>query len=143
MPLDPDYPAERLAYMLKDSAPIVVLTHGAARAELEAGLAGPTHRPPILDVEEDAVWLHKSAVNPDPAEIGLTTGHLAYVIYTSGSTGKPKGAMNEHRGVVNRLAWMQGAYRLMPTIRCCKKRRSVLTSRCGNSSGRSWQAPGS
>jgi amino acid adenylation domain-containing protein len=114
VPFDPSYPAERLAYMLKDSAPIVVLTHGAARAELEGGLAGLTHRPPILDVEEDAVWLHKSAVNPDPDEIGLTTSHLAYVIYTSGSTGKPKGAMNEHRGVVNRLAWMQGAYRLTP-----------------------------
>ncbi|MCZ6931097.1 AMP-binding protein, partial [Serratia marcescens] len=38
--------------------------------------------------------------------------HLAYVIYTSGSTGKPKGAMNEHRGVVNRLVWMQEAYGL-------------------------------
>jgi amino acid adenylation domain-containing protein len=114
VPLDPGYPAERLAYMLTDSAPIVALTHGAARASLEGGLAGLTHRPPILDLEEDAVWLHKSAVNPDPAEIGLTPSHLAYVIYTSGSTGKPKGAMNEHRGVVNRLAWMQGAYGLTP-----------------------------
>ncbi|MFW2577472.1 AMP-binding protein, partial [Serratia nevei] len=37
---------------------------------------------------------------------------LAYVIYTSGSTGKPKGAMNEHRGVVNRLVWMQETYGL-------------------------------
>src|ERR1700739_4761917 len=39
--------------------------------------------------------------------MGLTSRHLAYVIYTSGSTGRPKGAMNEHRGVVNRLLWME------------------------------------
>jgi len=45
---------------------------------------------------------------------GLTPEHLAYVIYTSGSTGMPKGAMNEHRAVANRLAWMHDAYALQP-----------------------------
>ncbi|WP_193146732.1 amino acid adenylation domain-containing protein, partial [Serratia marcescens] len=49
------------------------------------------------------------AENPAPR---AQASHLAYVIYTSGSTGKPKGAMNEHRGVVNRLVWMQEAYGL-------------------------------
>ena len=44
--------------------------------------------------------------------LGLKPQHLAYMIYTSGSTGQPKGAMNEHRGVVNRLHWMQKAYGL-------------------------------
>ena len=39
---------------------------------------------------------------------------LAYVIYTSGSTGRPKGVMNAHRGIANRLLWMQDAYRLTP-----------------------------
>ncbi|MGN7964400.1 AMP-binding protein, partial [Brucella sp. 22210] len=46
------------------------------------------------------------------AVLGLTPRNLAYVIYTSGSTGQPKGVMNEHGGVVNRLAWMQQDYRL-------------------------------
>ena len=41
-----------------------------------------------------------------------TSEDLAYVIYTSGSTGRPKGAMNAHRGIVNRLLWMQEAYGL-------------------------------
>ncbi|QSD41989.1 AMP-binding protein [Pectobacterium brasiliense] len=43
---------------------------------------------------------------------GLDAHHLAYVIYTSGSTGKPKGVMNSHRGLCNRLVWMQNTYRL-------------------------------
>ena len=42
----------------------------------------------------------------------MTAADLAYMIYTSGSTGKPKGAMNAHRGIVNRLLWMQDTYRL-------------------------------
>src|SRR5262249_3267651 len=46
------------------------------------------------------------------ADIGLTPDHLAYIIYTSGSTGTPKGAANTHRGICNRLLWMQDAYGL-------------------------------
>jgi amino acid adenylation domain-containing protein len=121
VPLDPGYPAERLAFMLKDSAPIAVLTHGAARAELEEGLAGLAYRPPVLAVEDDAAWIQKPAADPDPAEVGLTSRSLAYVIYTSGSTGQPKGAMNEHRGVVNRLVWGQGAYALAADDRVLQK----------------------
>ena len=121
VPLDPGYPAERLAAMLMDSAPVAVLTHRAARASLEEGMARLAHPPPILSVEPDAPWIQKPATNPDPAEVGLTARHLAWVIYTSGSTGQPKGAMNEHRGVVNRLAWGQSAYRLMPDDRVLQK----------------------
>ncbi|MBT1517627.1 AMP-binding protein, partial [Bradyrhizobium sp. SRL28] len=47
--------------------------------------------------------------------LGLTSRHLAYIIYTSGSTGTPKGAKNEHRGIINRLVWMQKAYALNAT----------------------------
>ncbi len=120
-PLDPGYPAERLAYMLEDSAPVAVLTHGAARTPLEDGMARLAHRPPILNVEEDAAWSQKSSANPDPAAIGLTSRHLSHVIYTSGSTGQPKGAMNEHRSLVNRLAWGQKAYGLRPDDRVLQK----------------------
>src|SRR5262249_30519386 len=45
-------------------------------------------------------------------DAGLEPGHLAYVIYTSGSTGRPKGAANSHRGICNRLLWMQDTYHL-------------------------------
>jgi len=121
VPLDPGYPAERLAFMLKDSAPVAVLTHGAARASLERSLAGLGSPSPVLVMEDDEDWVRRPAANLDPAEVGLTSRHLAYVIYTSGSTGQPKGAMNEHRGVVNRLVWGQRAYRLAADDRVLQK----------------------
>ncbi len=103
VPLDPAYPLERLAYMLEDSAPAVVLVQGATRA-----LLGHLDVP-VVDVE-CLTWQQQPASNPLIAE--LTPQHQAYVIYTSGSTGKPKGVINEHRAVVNRLLWMQEAYGL-------------------------------
>ena len=100
VPLDPSYPAERLRYMLRDSKPAALLTQRSLRglfAESEVGVVE-------LDAEAPA-W--GSEPDSDPPRAGLRPDHLAYVIYTSGSTGQPKGVMNTHRGVVNRLAWMQ------------------------------------
>ncbi|CRM72101.1 non-ribosomal peptide synthetase [Pseudomonas sp. 58 R 3] len=103
VPLDPAYPLDRLAYMLEDSAPAVVLVQGATRA-----LLGDIDVP-VIDLER-VTWQHQPAGNPLIAE--LTPQHQAYVIYTSGSTGKPKGVINEHSPVVNRLLCMQDTYRL-------------------------------
>ena len=61
---------------------------------------------------------------------------LAYVIYTSGSTGEPKGAMNRHRGISNRLKWMQGAYGLEAQTGCFRRHHSASMYRSGSSSGR-------
>ena len=97
VPLDPDYPADRLAFMLADSAPKALLTQATVRStlgELPSALAV---------VELDAAhqpWASLSTDNPDPRALGLCSSHLAYVIYTSGSTGTPKGVMVEHRNVV-------------------------------------------
>ncbi|AMS12797.1 non-ribosomal peptide synthetase [Pseudomonas chlororaphis] len=101
VPLDPAYPLERIAYMLEDSAPVVVLAQGATRE-----LLGDA---PVIDLDRP-VWLDQPLDNPVIAE--LTPRHLVYVIYTSGPTGKPKGVINEHRAVVNRLLWMQDQYGL-------------------------------
>ncbi|HXE77193.1 MAG TPA: amino acid adenylation domain-containing protein [Rhodanobacter sp.] len=104
VPLDPEYPAERLAGMLADCTPAVVLTQQALVPQL-AVLAAST---PLLVLDQaDLAWAQQESSNPAAAAVGLLDTHLAYVIYTSGSTGVPKGAMNEHRGVVNRLRWMQ------------------------------------
>ena len=104
VPLDPEYPAERLAGMLADCTPAVVLTQQALLPRL-AALAGSI---PLLALDAaDPAWAQQDASNPPATAVGLLDSHLAYVIYTSGSTGVPKGAMNEHRGVVNRLRWMQ------------------------------------
>jgi amino acid adenylation domain-containing protein len=91
VPLDPAYPAERLAYMLADSAPALLLTEAALQARLPAP-ALPRVR---IDADWPAIALRDDA-NPDPAALGLEPRHLAYVIYTSGSTGMPKGVMVEH-----------------------------------------------
>ncbi|MGN6704749.1 MAG: amino acid adenylation domain-containing protein [Rhodanobacter sp.] len=107
VPLDPEYPPERLAWMLEDCAPAVLLTQQALVSRL-APLA-PTVPRLVLDQAEPA-WAACEASNPEAAAVGLHDRHLAYVIYTSGSTGLPKGAMNEHRGVVNRLRWMQAMF---------------------------------
>ncbi|MET0266477.1 MAG: amino acid adenylation domain-containing protein [Duganella sp.] len=96
LPLDPAYPAERLAYMVEDAVPAVLLTQQALQALLPA-LDIPVVLLDSLD-EALATWPDS---NPDPADCGLRAEHLAYVIYTSGSTGKPKGALNHHAGLCN------------------------------------------
>ncbi|WP_152980132.1 condensation domain-containing protein, partial [Pseudomonas corrugata] len=84
VPLDPDYPADRLAYMLENSAPAVVLIQRALQASLPATAA----RVMVLEDEDFAT---QPTSNPQVAD--LHASHLAYVIYTSGSTGLPKGVM--------------------------------------------------
>ncbi|MBX8474274.1 amino acid adenylation domain-containing protein [Pseudomonas cichorii] len=100
VPLDPAYPAERLAYMLSDSAPRALLCeHGALQrlGELPAGL-----QVIALDGELQP-WTSLDDSNPNASALGLSASNLAYVIYTSGSTGKPKGVMLEHAGLRNEV----------------------------------------
>jgi amino acid adenylation domain-containing protein/non-ribosomal peptide synthase protein (TIGR01720 family) len=114
VPLDPEYPKDRLAFMLEDTKVSVLLT----QAHLEALL--PPHGAEVLRL--DTGW---SAIEIEPDSRldrgGLAPTNLAYVIYTSGSTGRPKGAMNEHRGILNRLQWMQSAYGLTGADRVLQK----------------------
>ena len=104
LPLDPGYPAERLAYMAKDSGICVLLTGGSAANAPE--VEGVT----ALAVEEKIAELRGKRFGPPPRF--TDNGSLAYVIYTSGSTGKPKGVMAPHSGIVNRLLWMDETYQL-------------------------------
>ncbi len=90
VPLDPGYPAERLAYLLEDSGAALLLTRSGFR-DIPRG----HHRTIFLDDAE----VYGAA--PEPGELPAgCPGDLAYVIYTSGSTGLPKGVMVEHRSVV-------------------------------------------
>ncbi|MGC0336805.1 condensation domain-containing protein [Streptomyces sp. SLBN-8D4] len=94
LPLDSDYPPERLAFMLADSrAPVLVTTTGLAD-ELPVGRM----RVLCLDDPADAALL---AASPAPEPVTVDSGGLAYVMYTSGSTGTPKGVQVTHGGAVN------------------------------------------
>lgn len=95
LPLDPSYPAGRLAYMLEDAAPPVVLTQQRLKVRL------PWSNARLVALDSDWGEIGQYASSDLPAEsVGLGSDHLAYVIYTSGSTGRPKGVMVEHRSVV-------------------------------------------
>ncbi|MEU4091796.1 non-ribosomal peptide synthase/polyketide synthase [Streptomyces sp. NPDC026673] len=104
LPLDTDYPAERLAFMLADARPVCVVTAD--------GVALPDTEAPRLLVDADGVPAAEAATGPLP--LAYDPRHPAYVIYTSGSTGRPKGVVVPQEGIVNRLLWMQDAYGLTP-----------------------------
>ncbi|WDY56394.1 non-ribosomal peptide synthetase [Pseudomonas sp. PSKL.D1] len=101
LPLDPEYPEERLAYMIDDSRMALLLQQRGLSLPVPATL-------PTLLLEAPETELAECA-NP---QVDVAPEHLAYVIYTSGSTGKPKGAGNRHQALANRLHWMQQAYGL-------------------------------
>ncbi|HEU4559096.1 MAG TPA: amino acid adenylation domain-containing protein, partial [Longimicrobium sp.] len=110
VPLDPGQPAERLAYMLADSAPAAVLTQRELRDRV-----GQMDVPVIELAAAAPEWADHPVMNP--ARGALTPAHLAYVIYTSGSTGRPKGVAVPHRGVVNLLRSMRDKVGMEPADR--------------------------
>ncbi|KAB0563526.1 non-ribosomal peptide synthetase [Pseudomonas palleroniana] len=95
VPIDPNYPLERIELLLEDCA---------ARVALVVDLALPSAACPVLRMVDMPL------APGEPLLPVAGPNHLAYVIYTSGSTGTPKGVMVEHRSVVNRLHWMQREY---------------------------------
>ncbi|WBC05721.1 non-ribosomal peptide synthetase/MFS transporter [Micromonospora sp. WMMA1976] len=103
LPLDPEYPADRLAFMVGDADAPVVLVQSHLRDVL------PDTGATVLELDDATVWSGQPETDPTPA---AGPENLAYVIYTSGSTGRPKGVPNTHRGIVNRLDWMQKTYGL-------------------------------
>ncbi|HYO16637.1 MAG TPA: non-ribosomal peptide synthase/polyketide synthase [Thermoanaerobaculia bacterium] len=110
VPIDPSYPVDRLAYMLESAEVPVLLTQRRFVESL------PEHGARVVCLDEPLPRTGRVAETD-----AVRPGNLAYVIYTSGSTGRPKGAMNSHRGIVNRLLWMQEAYGLTPDDRVLQK----------------------
>jgi len=102
VPVDPEYPAGRIAYMLEDSGARLVLTQQRLLGQLPG-------RVDAMALDEPNAW---DDTDDGPVEWEIDPDSLAYVIYTSGSTGRPKGAANAHRGVVNRILWMQETFGL-------------------------------
>ncbi len=118
LPLDPEYPRDRLDYMLRDSGARVLLVQGA--------MARPPAEGPAVTLLLDDPAAPAPGRGGDPprapgAAPAARPDNLAYVIYTSGSSGRPKGTMNSHRGIVNRLTWMRQQFPLGPGDRVLQK----------------------
>ncbi|MEZ4867746.1 MAG: amino acid adenylation domain-containing protein [Caldilineaceae bacterium] len=95
VPLDPMYPAERIAFILEDAKVHFLLIKG------QSGTAFKSNALRLVDLEQD--WAEIAAYAPENPTSTVTSQHLAYTIYTSGSTGRPKGVALKHQTVVNFL----------------------------------------
>jgi len=112
LPLDPQHPAERIAGVIDDAHPVLIVTTARLRARL------PSRDVPLLLVDSDrSTWIDSAAIRTPVSG----SGNLAYLVYTSGSTGEPKGVMIEHRAIVNQLIWRARAFGLGPGDRVLQK----------------------
>ncbi|MBE7150062.1 amino acid adenylation domain-containing protein [Bacillus mycoides] len=93
IPIDPNYPEERISFLLQDAQISVLLTSEQVNNKL------PYHTAKTICLDSD--WEKISLNSTDNFHIQSTLDTLAYIIYTSGSTGKPKGVLVEHRGLIN------------------------------------------
>ncbi len=110
LPIDPDFPPDRVRTILESARPRTVLTWSALEARVPAGVQRL-----LLDVQDDAV------VDPATVPAKPELDDPAYVIYTSGSTGVPNGVVIQHRAIVNRLEWMRTHYGFTPDDRILQK----------------------
>jgi amino acid adenylation domain-containing protein len=123
--VDPDYPADRIAYMLADARPDLVITTAASASCLPAGPGEPgSGGVPrvVLDDPQVAAELARPAPAGEVTERPVTgrrlgPDHPAYVIYTSGSTGRPKGVVVTHRGLASLAGSMAAAFGIGPGSR--------------------------
>lgn len=119
LPLDPELPAARLRFQVRDAGVRLVLSRSTLAGALaddgggaDGGGGGDTEKTGAETIAVDTVLPGLTAA--DPPDVAIGPDHPAYVIYTSGSTGQPKGVVVPHRGVVNRLAWMRQDYEFGP-----------------------------
>jgi amino acid adenylation domain-containing protein/non-ribosomal peptide synthase protein (TIGR01720 family) len=106
LPLDPNYPQERLALMMTDSRLSVLLTQEELLSKFPDGAFD------VVCIDSD--WHQIEQESGDNLDSGVTSENLAYVMYTSGSTGRPKGVLIRHRSVVNHNLSVIELFRLSP-----------------------------
>ncbi|MBG1264991.1 non-ribosomal peptide synthetase [Nostoc sp. WHI] len=111
VPIDSNYPKERIGFMLEDSGTLLLLTQSFLLDQLPLANLKKTCQIICLDQENFSEALTD---NPSPQS---TPNDLAYVIYTSGSTGRPKGVMIEHRGLVNLALAINKTLQILPQSR--------------------------
>ncbi|QLE40068.1 amino acid adenylation domain-containing protein [Nostoc sp. C052] len=111
LPIDPNYPQERIGLMLEDSGTSVLLTQSFLIDQLPIKKLKNSLQLICLD---DETFAEEFTKNPSPK---TTPDNLAYVIYTSGSTGRPKGVMIEHRGLTNLTLALVNTFQIQPQSR--------------------------
>ncbi|HLP61211.1 MAG TPA: condensation domain-containing protein, partial [Candidatus Deferrimicrobium sp.] len=119
MPIDPDYPRERIDYMLKDSGTKLLVTNSDKESENVRRWEGEKVFLEYILRHSNHLSFHRSSF------IIHHSNHLAYIIYTSGTTGKPKGVLIENRNLVNYVCWFSKKVRLTTDD------RAILTSSFG------------
>lgn len=117
VPVDPELPKERLKYLLQDINSPLLLTQQKFLTVLPEVNSYSKNEVLLLDNEWNKVENNSS----ENLNVDINEDNLAYMIYTSGSTGKPKGVMVQHKGIVNRLIWMQEEYKLTGNDRILQK----------------------
>jgi len=110
LPLDPDYPMDRVNYMIDQTNTNIILT--------QSHLPKRPDREFIVLDDQCNTFINESILNPN---VEINADDLAYVIFTSGSTGKPKGVMNIHKAILNRILWMQDELHLTAADRVLQK----------------------
>ncbi|GAF07319.1 long-chain-fatty-acid-CoA ligase [Paenibacillus pini JCM 16418] len=105
--LDPNYPDERLKYMLEDSGVAIVLTQSKFKKHLNALIKDDAF---TLSLDQEWEEIAEAAKQNVQLKREVRPDHLAYVLYTSGSTGRPKGVMIEHRSIMNTLHFLEARY---------------------------------
>ena len=113
VPLDPEYPVERLRYMLEDAQASVVVTQD----HLLERLTGSGAQVFCIDSE----WSKAGRQSRENPAVRVGVENAVYVIYTSGSTGRPKGVVVCHRATVNHMKWMQSSYQITVEDRVLQK----------------------
>ena len=99
LPIDVSYPADRIAYILRDASVSAIIVAPSTAASVPNGLV------PVVTLENE--MLDEQETRP---QANLSPNNAAYVIYTSGSTGRPKGVVIEHRAIVNHVLWTRSRW---------------------------------
>src|SRR5579871_4446355 len=112
VPLDIDYPLDRIAYMLGEADPQIVLTNRHCAEKL------PKCAGRIVELDLETTDADRSM---EPLNVRIEKANAAYLLYTSGSSGRPKGVVVTHEALSNHMAWMQSTYGLKPEDRVLQK----------------------
>ena len=104
VPIDPEYPQDRMTYMLEDTGAKLIVSSKASKDKLPE-----QQQTTIISIDRD--WEQVEKESKDNLDIEVAPESLAYIIYTSGSTGKPKGVMIEHKNASAFISWCQQEFR--------------------------------